>query len=91
VSTFLAWVICIGIIGIILFALFAQVWDESAEIAREEQRKADWREVNRWKQKALRPVARIQILDNICRKDGETYIVQKGGEIFIREDLRKER
>lgn len=90
-GTILEWLIFFVIVGLILLALFAQVWDEAKEIGAEEQRRKDFRETNHWKQKALRPVARIQILDNICRKDGETYIVQKGGEIYIREDLRKER
>ena len=89
-STLLAWGICLGIIGLILMAIFAQVWDDAKEIAREEQKKKDWREVNYWKQKALRPIVRIQVLDNIYRKDGELYI-QKGGEIYIQEDLRNER
>ena len=79
-STLLAWGICLGIIGLILMAIFAQVWDDAKEIAREEQKKKDWREVNYWKQKALRPVARIQVIDSYG-----------GGEIYIQEDLRNER
>ena len=70
-STIIAWCVCLGIIGIILFALFAQVWDESAEIAKEEQRKADWREVNYWEQKSKHPMVHIKVLD------GETFVLRK--------------
>ena len=61
-STFFAWVICIGIIGIILFALFAQVWDDAKEIGAEQQRRKDFRETNHWKQKAQHPMVHIKVI-----------------------------
>lgn len=73
-STFMAYVICFGIIGWILFGIFAQVWEESAEIAREEQRKADWREVNYWKQKSQHPMVHIVDTDG---KEYNEFILRK--------------
>lgn len=73
-STFMAYVICFGIIGWILVGIFAQVWEESAEIAREEQRKADWREVNYWKQKSKHPMLHIKDTDG---KESTEFILRR--------------
>lgn len=70
-STFMAYVICFGIIGLILFALFVQVWDDAKEIGAEQQRRKDFREANYWKQKAQHPITHIKVLD------GETFILRK--------------
>ena len=70
-STFFAWVICIGIIGIILFALFAQVWDDAKEIGAEQQRRKDFRETNHWKQTAQHPMIFIKELD------GEEFVLRR--------------
>ena len=70
-STFFAWVICIGIIGIILIAMFAQVWEDAKEIGAEQQKRKDFREVNHWKQKAQHPMLHIKDLD------GETFVLRK--------------
>ena len=70
-STFFAWVICIGIIGIILIAMFAQVWEDAKEIGAEQQKRKDFREVNHWKQKAQHPMLHVKDLD------GETFVLRK--------------
>ena len=70
-STFMAYVTCFGIIGWILVGIFAQVWEESAEIAKEQQKREDFREVNHWKQKATHPIVHIKDMD------GETFILRK--------------
>lgn len=70
-STFMAYVICFGIIGWILVGIFAQVWEESAEIAKEQQKREDFREVNYWKQKAQHPITHIKVLD------GEEIILRR--------------
>lgn len=73
-STVLAWMIFFVIIGWILVGIFAQVWEESAEIAREEQRKADWREVNYWKQKSKHPMLHIKDTDG---KETNEFILRR--------------
>lgn len=70
-STVLAWLIFFVILAWILVGLFAQVWEESAEIAREEQKRKDWRELNRWKQRASHTMVHIKDLD------GEEFILRK--------------
>lgn len=70
-STVIAWLIFFAIIAVMLLGIFAQVWEESAEIAREEQRKKDFREVNCWKQKAQHPMVHIKVLD------GEKFILRR--------------
>ena len=73
-STVIAWLIFFVIIGWMLFGIFAQVWEESAEIAREEQRKADWRELNYWKQKSQHPMVHIVDTDG---KEYNEFILRK--------------
>ena len=70
-STLLAWLIFFVIIGWILVGIFAQVWEESAEIAKEEQRRKDWREVNYWRQKSQHPMVHIKDMD------GEEFILRR--------------
>jgi hypothetical protein len=70
----MAYVICFGIIGWILVGIFAQVWEESAEIAREEQRKQDFRELNRWKQKAAHPILHIKDTDG---KESTEFVLRR--------------
>lgn len=70
-STVIAWVIFLVIIGTMLAGIFAQVWEESAEIAREEQRKKDFRETNHWEQKSRHPMVHIKVLD------GEEFILRR--------------
>ena len=73
-STFMAWVIFFGIIAWMLVGIFAQVWEESAEIAREEQRKRDFRELNHWKQKANHPILHIKDTDG---KESNEFILRR--------------
>ena len=73
-STFMAYVICFGIIGWILVGLFAQVWEESAEIAKEQQKREDFREVNHWKQKANHPILHIKDTDG---KETNEFILRR--------------
>lgn len=70
-STVIAWLIFFAIIAVMLLGIFAQVWEESAEIAREEQREQDWREVNYWKQKSQHPMVHIKVLD------GDEFILRR--------------
>lgn len=70
-STVIAWLIFFAIIAVMLLGIFAQVWEESAEIARVEQREQDWREVNYWKQKSQHPMVHIKVLD------GEEFILRR--------------
>ena len=70
-STLLAWLIFFVIIGWILVGIFAQVWEESAEIAKEKQRRKDWREVNYWRQKSQHPMVHIKDMD------GEEFILRR--------------
>lgn len=83
-STFMAYVICFGIIGWILVGIFAQVWEESAEIAREEQRKADWREVNYWKQKSKHPMVHIKEMDGDVRNSKAKTVNMTVNEFILR-------
>ena len=73
-STVIAWLIFFGILAWILIGLFAQVWEESAEIAREEQRKRDFRELNHWKQKANHPILHIKDTDG---KESTEFILRR--------------
>lgn len=70
-SNFIAWVIFFAIGGLILTAIFAQVWDEAKEIGAEQQRRKDFRETNHWKQKAQHPITHIKVLD------GEEFILRR--------------
>ena len=70
-GTILEWLIFFAIIAVMLLGIFAQVWEESAEIAREEQREQDWREVNYWKQKSQHPMVFIKELD------GEEFVLRR--------------
>lgn len=70
-STVFAWLIFLAIVGVMMVAIFAQVWQESAEIAKEQQRHKDFRELNRWKQKAQHPIVHIKDMD------GEEFILRR--------------
>lgn len=70
-NTIIAWLVFFVIVGLILLALFAQVWDDAKEIGSEEQRKKDFREVNHWKQKAQHTITHIKVLD------GEEFILRR--------------
>jgi hypothetical protein len=71
VSNFIAWVIFFAIVGLILLAIFAQVWDDAKEIGAEQQRRKDFRETNHWKQKAQHQITHIKVLD------GEEFILRR--------------
>lgn len=73
-STFMAYVICFGIIGWILVGIFAQVWEDAKEIGAEEQKKKDFREVNHWKQKATHPILHIKDTDG---KETNEFILRR--------------
>lgn len=70
-NTILAWVIFFAIGGLILFAIFAQVWDDAKEIGAEQQRRKDFREVNQWKQKAEHPMVFVKELG------GEQFVLRR--------------
>ena len=71
-STFIAYVICFGIVGLIFLALFAQVWDDAKEIGAEQQRRKDFRETNHWKQKAQHPI--LHIIDTDGKEFNEFFL-----------------
>ena len=73
-STFMAWVIFFGIIAWMLVGIFAQVWEESAEIAKEQQKREDFREVNYWKQKSKHPMVHIKDTDG---KESTEFILRR--------------
>ena len=83
-STFLAWGVVLGIIGLIILALFAQVWDDAQDIAREEQRQKDWREVNYWKQKSRHPMVHIKVLDGDVRNSKAKTVNMTVNEFILR-------
>ena len=83
-STFMAWLIFFGIIGIILFALFAQVWGDAKEIGAEEQRKHDWRELNYWEQKSRHPMVHIKVLDGDVRNSKAKTVNMTVNEFILR-------
>lgn len=70
-ETLIEWLIFFAIIGIILTAVFAQIWEDAKEIGAEQQKRKDFREVNHWKQKASHPMLHIKDLD------GEEFILRK--------------
>ena len=70
-NTIIAWVILFAIVGLILTAIFAQVWDEAKEIGAEQQRRKDFWENNHWKQKAQHTMVHIKVLD------GEEFILRR--------------
>ena len=70
-NTIIAWVVFFVIVGLILLALFAQVWDDAKEIGAEQQRRKDFRETNHWKQKAQHPMIFIKELD------GEEFVLRR--------------
>ena len=70
-SNFIAWLVFSVIVGLILLALFAQVWDDAKEIGAEQQRRKDFRETNHWKQKAQHPMIFIKELD------GEEFVLRR--------------
>ena len=70
-NTSIAWLVFFVIVGLILLALFAQVWDEAKEIGAEQQRRKDFREANYWKQKAQHTITHIKVLD------GEEFILRR--------------
>jgi hypothetical protein len=73
----MAYVICFGIIGLILFALFVQVWDDAKEIGAEQQRRKDFREKSKWRYAAQHPLTDIKIIDG---EGGGRLIIQGGHE-----------
>lgn len=83
-STFMAYVICFGIIGWILVGIFAQVWEESAEIAKEQQKHEDFREVNHWKQKAQHPIVHIKDMDGDVRNSKAKTVNMTVNEFILR-------
>lgn len=83
-NTVIAWLIFFVILAWILVGLFAQVWEESAEIAREEQRKADWREVNYWKQKSKHPMVHIKEMDGDVRNSKAKTVNMTVNEFILR-------
>lgn len=70
-GTLIEWLIFFAIIGIILTAVFAQIWADAKEIGAEQQKRKDFREVNHWKQKAQHPMLHVKDLD------GETFVLRK--------------
>ena len=70
-SNFIAWVILFAIVGLILTAIFVQVWDDAKEVGAEQQRRKDFRETNHWKQKAQHQITHIKVLD------GEEFILRR--------------
>lgn len=70
-NTIIAWLVFFAIVGLILLALFAQVWGEAKEIGAEQQRRKDFRETNHWKQKAQHTMVHIKVLD------GEEFILRR--------------
>jgi hypothetical protein len=70
-NTIIAWVILFAIVGLILTAIFRQVWDDAKEIGAEQQRRKDFRETNHWKQKAQHTITHIKVLD------GEEFILRR--------------
>lgn len=70
-GTLIEWLIFFAIIGIILTAVFAQIWEDAKEIGAEQQKRKDFREVNHWKQKAQHPMLHVKDLD------GETFVLRK--------------
>lgn len=70
-NTIIAWLVFFVIVGLILLALFAQVWGEAKEIGAEQQRRKDFRETNHWKQKAQHTMVHIKVLD------GEEFILRR--------------
>lgn len=73
-STVIAWLIFFVIIGWILVGIFAQVWEDAKEIGADEQRKQDFRELNRWKQKAAHPILHIKDTDG---KESTEFILRR--------------
>ena len=73
-STFMAYVICFGIIGWILVGIFAQVWEDAKEIGAEQQKREDFREVNYWKQKSQHPILHIKDTDG---KETNEFILRR--------------
>ena len=70
-NTIIAWLVFFVIVGLILTAIFAQVWDDAKEIGAEQQRRKDFRETNHWKQKAQHPITHIKVLD------GEEFVLRR--------------
>lgn len=83
-STFMACVICFGIIGWILVGIFAQVWEDAKEIGAEQQKKKDFREVNHWKQKATHPIVHIKEMDGDVRNSKRKTVNMTVNEFVIR-------
>lgn len=73
-STFMAYVICFGIIGWILVGIFAQVWEDAKEIGAEEQRKQDFRQLNYYKQQVQHPILHIKDTDG---KETNEFILRR--------------
>ena len=73
-STFMAYMICFGIIGWILVGIFAQVWEDAKEIGAEEQREQDFLELNRYKQQVQHPILHIKDTDG---KETNEFILRR--------------
>ena len=74
-SNLIAWVILFVIVGLILTAIFVQVWDDAKEIGAEQQRRKDFREANYWKQKAQHPILHFKDMDGVM--DGVEFILRR--------------
>ena len=83
-STVIAWLIFFAIIAVMLLGIFAQVWEESAEIAREEQRKKDFREINHWEQKSRHPMVHVKVLDGDVRNSKAKTVNMTVNEFILR-------
>lgn len=70
----LEWAAFLAIVGAIALIVFSQVWNDAKEIAAEEQRKKDWREVNYWKQKSQHPMLHIKDTDG---KESTEFILRR--------------
>lgn len=73
-GTILEWLIFFVIVGWMLAGIFAQVWEESAEIAREEQREQDFRQLNYYKQQVQHPILHIKDTDG---KESTEFILRR--------------
>ena len=83
-GTLIEWLIFFAIIGIILTAVFAQVWEDAKEIGAEQQKRKDFREVNHWKQKAQHPIVHIKDMDGDVRNSKAKTVNMTVNEFVIR-------
>jgi hypothetical protein len=83
-GTLIEWLIFFAIIGIILTAVFAQVWEDAKEIGAEQQKRKDFREVNHWKQKAQHPMLHIKEIDGDVRNSKRKTVNMTVNEFVLR-------